>query len=358
MGVKEGRLLESRSTPYISHLTVATEPTITIRGWLPFASALLEPKRCATSGNDKSARGILIGIATYQLPGARSPPPHPLIPEYHPYTHRRHHRHPLAPFKHAQASLQVRTCLQCVIRSACTRILLSPPRRLPPLPSLFPFTFSLARALPLSPARTGSGRRCHPPAAESGSAGAAALRGGGPPWLRSTTSRRAPGRRPTRSRAPPGWLQQRLTPASSCAAIPPSPLQTGPPPGVLGRPLLPAPRTTAPFRGEGREARSVPEQGPGASSRSPHPSPARRPAPRAGHQDARIPGGAGGGSLQSPPQASPTSGRRTASGAPPQRRSQGSDPPSWRASPRGSPPRGRGGKQWPSAPAGMRCTGR
>lgn len=74
------------STPDISHLIVATVPTITIRGWMPFASAPLEPKGRATSGNDKPEerdinRDSYVQAARSTLPTSVSP--HPRVPRVH-----------------------------------------------------------------------------------------------------------------------------------------------------------------------------------------------------------------------------------------------------------------------------------
>lgn len=130
-------------------------------------------------------RGILIGIATYKLPGARCPPPYPLIQEYHAYTRHHHHHCPLPPIKHSQ-SMQLQTCLQCV----CNLFGLHPYSRplSPSSPSLLSF-YLLSLSLRLRLVQVPGGAASEPLAAVSRSPRAVALRGAGPPWLQSTTSR-------------------------------------------------------------------------------------------------------------------------------------------------------------------------
>lgn len=172
-------------------------------------------------------RGILIGIATYKLPGARCPPPYPLIQEYHAYTRHHHHHCPLPPIKHSQ-SMQLQTCLQCV----CNLFGLHPYSR-----PLSPSSPSLLSFYLLSLYLSGSGSYRFQAVQRANrwrrSPGAPArLRCGEPgrPGYRVQQAGPALSRRPIRSGAPPGSPAHSFTPASSCSAILPSPRQTGPPP--------------------------------------------------------------------------------------------------------------------------------
>lgn len=182
----------------------------------------------------------------------------------------------------------------------------------------------------------------------------AGLRGAGPPWLRSTTSRAGSWPAADPQPRPPGALAHPLTPAPSCSAALPS---------LCNRVLLPAapwgfrppfpslphaPSTKAPFWGKLGWQVQFP--------RSPHPSPAPRPARGPGMRRSQEEPGAG--AWRRPRWlALPPSWRCTASNTSPQQRSRCRDPPSWRAFPAGSPRGGRGGKKWPKSPSkGVRGT--
>lgn len=99
------------------------------------------PRDVPQAETTSQRRGILIGIATYKLPGARCPPPYALIQEYQAYTRHLHHPCPLPPIRHSQPEYTTTNlltiCLQFVRRAPIFSFSL-PVFTLPPflLPSL------------------------------------------------------------------------------------------------------------------------------------------------------------------------------------------------------------------------------
>lgn len=275
------------------------------------------------------------------------PPSYLLIQEYHTNTH--HHgtiATPSLPLStHSRACKYKLAYNFSAICLACTHILLLSC----PLPhSLAPSLSRSIYLLCLGLVQVAGGAANGWPRSLGARVPVAGLRGAGPPWLRSTTSRAGSWPAADPQPRPRGALAHPLTPAPSCSAALPS---------LCNRVLLPA----APW-GFRPPLPSSPSPTPPApkllsrGSSGDRLSPLGRHAPRRPHAPRGARGCAGprksrGRGPEAPSLACLTSWRCTASSDSPQQRSRCRDPPSGRDFPPGPPGGGQGGKKWPEAPA-------